>query len=110
MKALSVLLILTVTNFAMADGRCVTNDSGAHEDFCVKLDRAACATHKTVCSWEASKVKTMKITSGGKTETVKVEEIVDHSCAAKDGMEVHEDFCKGQGKTTCKVHSMCEWN
>lgn len=107
--AISLIFVLSA-HFAFAEGTCVSqSDAGAHEGFCANLNKQACATHSSLCTWEKAKVKTMKIIDGKNTRTVKVIETIDHNCTAKDGMEAHENFCASQPKAACAVHSVCEW-
>ncbi len=86
MKAFVYVLMFFISQAAFAEGKCVSlPDMGAHESFCAGLSESACSTHNSMCEWEKSKVKNLKIIENGVTKSVKVIEETEHACVAKEG-------------------------
>ncbi len=101
MRHLIVLGTLLFSSLSLAgiSGKCVGKNNG-ESHFCSSQKFDQCQFFKNACEWRESEEKVAKL----------VIENPNKTCIAKDGMDVHENFCNKLNSDNCRVHaSLCDW-
>lgn len=101
MRHLIVFCTVFFSPLAMAgvSGHCIGKNN-TESRFCASQKIDQCEFFKNACEWRVSEEKVAKLYIKNTNE----------SCVAKDGMDVHENFCNKLERGNCRTHAtLCEW-